>query len=258
MKFATSVALILAGSAAMVAAAPTAGDGAGSARPARSGPQSCGSWAVKYGGGANACGSAYSYTAGDNTMCASNGSNCLDICCTPKDPQLCGDWSVKNGGPTNACGKGYKYTATDEQECASNGSGCKQICCTKSKVPPVVYRSAESANAPRPHHARSSGQLCGSWSVANGGPMNACGLSYTYTAGSNTMCASNGSNCLDICCTPNDPQLCGDWSVQNGGPMNACGSGYTYTATDEQECAADGDGCQQICCTQNKLYRRAA
>ena len=45
--------------------------------------QQCGSWAVRNGGGANACGAGFSYTAGDNTMCSATGFNCRQVCCTP-------------------------------------------------------------------------------------------------------------------------------------------------------------------------------
>jgi hypothetical protein len=44
--------------------------------------QSCGSWAVQYGGSPNACGSGYTYTASDNSMCDASGDNCQSVCCT--------------------------------------------------------------------------------------------------------------------------------------------------------------------------------
>lgn len=140
----------------------------------------CGTWSVQHGGPNNACGSQYTYTAGDETGCASNGSNCLDICCTPNNPQLCGDWSVKNGGPINSCGSGYSFTATDEQVCASNGQGCKTICCTKSSAPPQ--------------------QTCGQWAVKFGGSPNACGDGYVYSASSSAKCNADNSNCQAQCC----------------------------------------------------------
>jgi hypothetical protein len=44
--------------------------------------QSCGSWAVQYGGSPNACGSGYTYTASDSAMCDASGDNCQSVCCT--------------------------------------------------------------------------------------------------------------------------------------------------------------------------------
>lgn len=179
MKFACSVIVPVLGASAIAAGAP---------RAARSNLL-CGQWSVQHGGPTNACGSSYSYTAGDTTSCASNQSNCLDVCCTPNDPQLCGSWSVENGGPVNSCGAGYTYTATDEQVCASDGSGCQTICCSKQQV---VYRRAPPAKK----------QTCGSWSVKFGGPVNACGAGYGYTAKSTTLCNADNSNCQAKCCSP--------------------------------------------------------
>jgi hypothetical protein len=47
--------------------------------------QSCGSWAVKYGGSPNACGSGYTYTTSSTATCDASGDNCKAECCT-KDP----------------------------------------------------------------------------------------------------------------------------------------------------------------------------
>jgi hypothetical protein len=44
--------------------------------------QSCGSWAVKYGGSPNACGSGYYYSASDSDHCDASGDNCKTVCCT--------------------------------------------------------------------------------------------------------------------------------------------------------------------------------
>lgn len=46
--------------------------------------QSCGSWAVKYGGSPNACGSNMMYTASDSATCNADGSNCQTQCCSNK------------------------------------------------------------------------------------------------------------------------------------------------------------------------------
>lgn len=55
---------------------------------------------------------------------------------------------------------------------------------------------------PQPQPQPQYTQQCGSWSVKNGGPVNSCGEGYSYSAGDNTMCASNGSNCRSACCSP--------------------------------------------------------
>lgn len=94
---------------------------------------------------------------------------------------------------------------------------------------------------------------CGSWSVQNGGPNNACGYGYTYTAGSYDTCSSSGYDCVSQCCSPQQGPVgqmsCGAWSVRHGGPNNACGSGYSYTAGDGDVCEASGDDCQSQCCS---------
>jgi hypothetical protein len=46
-------------------------------------------------------------------------------------------------------------------------------------------------------------QSCGTWCLKNGGPPNACGTGYTYTAGNNAMCDESGDNCKTECCTKN-------------------------------------------------------
>lgn len=46
-------------------------------------------------------------------------------------------------------------------------------------------------------------QSCGSYSVAHGGPTNACGSGKTYSASDSTMCNADGSNCVAQCCSPN-------------------------------------------------------
>ena len=46
--------------------------------------QSCGAWAVKYGGSPNCCGSSMIYTASDSTTCNADGSNCQSQCCSNK------------------------------------------------------------------------------------------------------------------------------------------------------------------------------
>lgn len=102
---------------------------------------------------------------------------------------------------------------------------------------------------------RGSSMLCGTWALSNGGPDNACGYEYTYTALDDTSCAMSGSNCLDKCCSPNDAQLCDSWALGSGGPMNACGD-WEYTATATQVCADSGDGCRDICCTESIYYGR--
>lgn len=49
----------------------------------------------------------------------------------------------------------------------------------------------------------SSQQSCGSWSVKLGGPTNCCGKGYAYTSTSDAdMCNSDGSNCVQKCCSP--------------------------------------------------------
>lgn len=96
--------------------------------------QSCGSWAVQYGGSPNACGAGAYYT-GYSTYCAADGTNCEGLCCTPyPTSQSCGSWCVKEGGSPNCCGAGYAYTADDTTFCPSDNSGCQSSCCA-----PVVY-----------------------------------------------------------------------------------------------------------------------
>lgn len=106
--------------------------GSNPAPPAPPAPQtiSCGSWSVRFGGGANACGSGYQYTAGSYDTCSASGSNCVYQCCSPVSGQTsCGSWSVSKGGPNNACGSGYSYTAGDGDMCS--GSNCVSQCCTR-------------------------------------------------------------------------------------------------------------------------------
>jgi hypothetical protein len=159
--------------------------------------QSCGSFSVKNGGPSNACGSGYRFTADDGDMCAADGSNCQSLCCSPnklyrrgskssKKLQTCGAFAVKNGGPTNACGDDAYFTADDSAKCLASGKNCHKVCCV---------------DIPAPEPAAT--QSCGLFAVKNGGPTNACGSGYRFTAADSNSCLADGSNCQDRCCTPN-------------------------------------------------------
>jgi hypothetical protein len=108
------------------------------------------------------------------------------VCAGNKATQTCGAYAVKNGGPTNACGPNAYFTADTSAKCLASGSNCQSVCCVAIPRPAPVAQ-----------------QSCGSFSVKNGGPTNACGSGYRFTADDGDMCAADGSNCQSLCCTPN-------------------------------------------------------
>jgi hypothetical protein len=87
-------------------------------------------------------------------------------------------------------------------------------------------------------------------SVKNGGPINACGTGFEYTATDGQTCSANGSDCQASCCSPSTPttQSCGAWSVANGGPTNAC-NGLNFTTDPAATCNVDSSDCESLCCT---------
>lgn len=138
------------------------------------------------------------------------------------------------------CGYTYykvKYTDPSTGRTYKGYVGSDYVTCGSQPVPPTP---------PTPP----STQSCGQWSVAHGGPINACSTGYTYTAGNSDYCS--GSNCQSICCSPaqDNTQSCGAWAVTLGGSPNACGSGWSYTAQDGDTCNANGSNCQSQCCTK--------
>lgn len=161
------------------------------------------------------------------------GSDFIDCHSQPTSQISCGSFSVSKGGPTNACGAGKSYTASDSTMCNADGSNCVAQCCTN-----LVYRRSARAVT-----------KCGAWSVKKGGPANACGDGFEYTADSDDVCS--GKNCKSVCCSPKDDDTvsCGKWSVTKGGPANACGSDKSYTASDSDVCDKDGSDCVDQCCT---------
>jgi hypothetical protein len=93
-------------------------------------------------------------------------------------------------------------------------------------------------------------QTCGSWSVKEGGPTNACGPDFMYTATDSSYCLADGSNCQTACCTYDETsQECGAWCVTLGGSPNCCGTGYVFSGgNDSDYCLSDGSNCQSSCC----------
>lgn len=152
----------------------------------------------------------------------------------------CGQFSVSRGGPFNVCPAGYSLTQYANSIACYQGdvNGCIRACCVYTPPPP-----------PPPQVIS-----CGSWSVRNGGPFNACGAGFDYTAGDNDVCAANGFNCRSRCCTPAAPvtqQTCQAWS-DNGtwGVNGACGVGYIFwtTTANTVQCNLDGTNCVSKCC----------
>lgn len=167
------------------------------------------------------------YQLNTNSICSSNMSDCFTRCCTqivPPAQQTCAAWSAVG----NSCPTPLSYTASSFQSCNADGSNCVQQCCSYVPPPPAT-------------------QLCGSWSVQNGGPQASCGSNMAYTASDSQTCNADGSNCVQSCCSPIATQLCGAWSVQNGGPVNACNGGV-FTDSDTATCSITGSDCQQLCC----------
>lgn len=168
----------------------------------------CGSWAMIVNPGAplSACGANYAF---DSTRAATtcnlggvNGFTCQSLCCTPTFTppqiwQMCGAWSVGRGGPGNACGFGSTYSAGQYTTCSSTGSDCVQNCCTPTFTPaPAPAPTPTPTPTPEPQVFS-----CSAFSVQNGGPFNACGDGYSYTANDGDMCNSDGSDCVAQCCT---------------------------------------------------------
>ena len=154
----------------------------------------------------------------------------------PPSPQpsaiiKCGAWAVQRGGGDNACGDGKSFTASDSDTCNGSDRDCKSQCCTG-----LVFR-------------RDGAQLCGKWSLKNGGPDSACGDGFAYTAEDDDVCNQSGKNCVKACCSPVQQQLCSKGSVKNGGGANACGDDYSYTAEDDDVCNKSGKNCVKACCS---------
>lgn len=91
---------------------------------------------------------------------------------------------------------------------------------------------------------------CLSWSVAHGGPTNACaGSGKLFSANEGVTCAADGSNCVAYCCENNIEQSCATWGGTHGGPTHACAvTGRPFTTSDRAMCRADDSNCFDLCC----------